>query len=272
MPTSQGPSSAFDHIADGYDSDFTRSAVGRLQRQRVHRYLSELLDKHAVLSVLELNCGTGEDALWLAKRQCRVLATDVSEGMVRATQKKARAEGYSELIDARALPAENLSSLPNDGSFDLIFSNFGGLNCLAPEQLPILAQQAQRLLRPGGHFVGVIMSSFCWWESLYFLAKGQWRQAWRRRQRQAIQAPLAEGVSIATWYYSPRRFCSFFRPPLQVKHYHTVGFFLPPSYLDPAFKKIPLVLKGLNRMEEWSPNISLFAAASDHFLVHLTKT
>ena len=34
--------------------------------------------------VLELNCGTGEDAVFLARRGVRVLATDLSGAMVEA--------------------------------------------------------------------------------------------------------------------------------------------------------------------------------------------
>ena len=53
--------------------------------------------------VLELGCGTGEDAIWLAKRGVRVLATDGSPAMLEATARKAQAEGVSELIETRRL-------------------------------------------------------------------------------------------------------------------------------------------------------------------------
>ena len=38
--------------------------------------------------VLEMNCGTGEDALWLVHRGVQVFATDVSPAMLQVAQSK----------------------------------------------------------------------------------------------------------------------------------------------------------------------------------------
>jgi len=54
---------ASDHVATQYDADFTHSQIGRLQRASVWHYLEKRFAKQKNLSILELNCGTGEDAL-----------------------------------------------------------------------------------------------------------------------------------------------------------------------------------------------------------------
>ncbi|MFN8181110.1 MAG: methyltransferase domain-containing protein [Bacteroidia bacterium] len=84
------PTVPFDAVAQAYDQQFTRSATGRLQRERVHRFIETmpLLKKPA--RVLELNCGTGEDALWLARKGHQVTATDNSAGMLDAAREKFR--------------------------------------------------------------------------------------------------------------------------------------------------------------------------------------
>ena len=91
--------------------------------------------------VLELGCGTGEDALWLARHGVRVTATDVSQTMLAVAQRKAAAANLTDLIDFAAI---DLASLPSTSSFIIhrhrspfsaAFSNFGPLNCL-PDRRP----------------------------------------------------------------------------------------------------------------------------------------
>jgi hypothetical protein len=68
----------FDATARGYDFEFTETQVGRMQRAVTHRYLQELIASAKPQTALELNCGTGEDALWLANQGLLVTATDLS--------------------------------------------------------------------------------------------------------------------------------------------------------------------------------------------------
>ena len=81
---------AFDLLAPSYDEDFTRSPIARWLRDQTHARLDALF--HAGDTVLELGCGTGEDALYLARRGVRVLATDASEEMLAAARAKAAGE------------------------------------------------------------------------------------------------------------------------------------------------------------------------------------
>ena len=55
--------SGFDASATTYDTSFTNTEIGRLQRRRVYKYLNRYLNTSEPLNILELNCGTGEDAL-----------------------------------------------------------------------------------------------------------------------------------------------------------------------------------------------------------------
>ena len=88
---------AFDELAPTYDEDFTGSLIGRLQRQAFWRILRGEIDGG---TILDLGCGTGEDAVRLAKRACRVDALDVSPEMI--------AERFGELSDLTdAVPLDN---------------------------------------------------------------------------------------------------------------------------------------------------------------------
>ena len=58
----------FDGMAADYDRAFTASAVGKLMRSAVQRRLDVAFKPGE--RVLELNCGTGEDAIYLARAAC----------------------------------------------------------------------------------------------------------------------------------------------------------------------------------------------------------
>jgi SAM-dependent methyltransferase len=254
---------AFDATARGYDQEFTETAVGRAQRAVTHRFLSELIHAHAPKSALELNCGTGEDALWLSKKGLLVTATDLSAEMVAVTTQKTVGQGVRILQSSiqdigKTLPHER---------YDLIFSNFGGYNCLTASEIAATAPAIHKLLRPGGHFVAVVMGRFCAWETAYFLAKFQGGAAFRRFQKGPVQARLAEGKFQDTYYYTPSHFEHLHAAHLKPVRRLAVGAYLPPSYLDPFFAKRPKLLARMERWETRAYNQRFPALFSDHFLV-----
>ena len=258
----------FDAAAIDYDAVFTDTCVGRLQRERVWQLIGQVEGE-----VLELNCGTGEDAIWLAQNGCRVLATDASEAMLRIAEKKIRANPSNLSITLEMCRIEHLEGFSGTG-FDLILSNFGGLNCVPPETLPQLGQVVTSKLRPGGRFVAIVMGRFCWWETLYFLIKGQFRNAFRRLGKLPVSAPLGNGSTVQTWYYTPGRFrrliCCETSGYLEMTETRPVGFWLPPSYLDPFFRKHPRFLSLLGKLENAFSG-TLAALAADHFLISFTR-
>lgn len=256
----------FDAIAADYDQSFTATTTGRLQRQVVHQYLLSILPNNG--RILEINCGTGEDALWLAQQGCLVVATDISGEMVQVAAQKVADAGLSDRVQVRVADASDLGVSGISGKFDLIFSNFGGLNCLSPAQIRAFSATAKELLAPNGQLVLVVMGRFCWWETLYFLIKGNFRAAFRRFSENAIPARLDASTTVDTWYYSPQELAELM-PAFQTIHTEAVGFWLPPSYLDPFFSRFPRVLLLLNWLEGHSRK-AVFAGGADHFLICLS--
>ena len=109
----------FDGIASRYDELWTRSTVGRLQRDAVWRRLDSLFRRGDQL--LDLGCGTGEDSLHFAQMGMNVRAIDASCEMVRV----ARARG----VDASVLGIEELDRIT--GRFDGVISDVGALTCVS---------------------------------------------------------------------------------------------------------------------------------------------
>lgn len=267
--------STFDGVAHKYDREFTHTTIGQLQRQAVWQYLNARwqLPRATPLSVLELNCGTGEDAIIWAKAGCRVLASDIAPEMVAVARQKVETQHLSDQITVVCAAAQQLNTAVTAAPFDLIFSNFGGLNCLSPNELSSLARTIRlHYCSDNSRLVAVVMSSACLWEFLYFGAKGKVGEAMRRRQRTAVSAHVGNGDYIATWYYSPRRFAQLFSPYFSVEAVRPIGWAVPPSYMESFFSRHPFALRGLSVAESWGRNLSILSPFADHFLIDLSAS
>jgi SAM-dependent methyltransferase len=260
---------AFDPVAQDYDQSFSHTPLGRMLRARVWN-ITETCSKQTILGkALEINCGTGEDALWLMEQGYYVLATDVSAEMVAITQAKIERTDSAWKATARICSFAEIEQLP-DADFDLIFSNFGGLNCVSPDELAKLGPVFNQKLKPGGKFVAVVMSRFCLWEILYFMWKGKPKAALRRFSRKPVEAQLDEQTKVLTWYYSPKEFKKHLQFGGNRPFFKPVGFWLAPSYLNPFLEKRPRLLRFLYFLEKkCSP--SWLAFAGDHFWLCLEK-
>lgn len=260
----------FDAIAVGYDQSFTETPTGRCQREKVYACLNVVKTKPG--KMLEINCGTGEDAVWWAQSGWQVVATDISVGMTEVCRLKVKSfglQGRVEVLQSDALDITNtLRQAGIQSGFDVVFSNFGGINCIAPEHLPRLSEQLQKLLQPGGKIVLVVMGRFCWWETLYFMAKGNFKAAFRRLSSKPSLARLDESTSVNTWYYSPRQIERLF-PGGKTEALVPVGFWAPPSYLDPLMIRFPGLMKMLKRLEMKAKG-SWAAYGADHYLITLS--
>ena len=92
-------------------------------RNHVLKYLYPQSD------ILELNSGTGEDAIFFAKLGHHINATDISQGMQNIVKQKVENNNLQNNISTELCSFTELEKLQNKGPYDLIFSNFAGLNC-----------------------------------------------------------------------------------------------------------------------------------------------
>lgn len=256
---------AFDSMAEAYDEEFTQTPIGICQREQVYTYLKAHLSA-APMRILELNCGTGEDAVWLAQQGHTVVATDISQEMVRITQRKVEAEGLGPQVKVIQSPIQEVAHILS-GSFDLIFSNFGGWNCLKGQEIKNVAPQLHNLLRPTGRIMAVIMPDRCWWETIYYLGRGKLRSAFRRYRTSSSFTSDSGTVEIA--YFSPKKFAGFFTPQLNLYHQQPIGFWVPPSYMNPFMKERTGRLAEFQK-KDLALGSSWKARFADHCLVDLT--
>ncbi|NJN44699.1 MAG: class I SAM-dependent methyltransferase, partial [Anaerolineae bacterium] len=150
--------------------------------------------------ILELNAGTGTDAAELVRRGYFVHATDNSPGMVTRAQEKARAPDLENRMTVQECSFTELGNM-KDGPFDAVFSNLGGLNCIA-DLTPVI-QQLPNVLKPNGLITWVLMSPVCIWE-IAEIFRGQPKLAFRRFAKNGTRTHL-EGLYFTVFYFTPQQ-------------------------------------------------------------------
>ena len=255
----------FDVAATQYDHVFTFSKIGIAQRHLVFKYLAPTINTSKKLAILELNCGTGEDAIQLANLGHHVIATDISENMLRVAKNKT----YPKNLTFKVQDINLITEHTFNNTFDLIFSNFGGLNCLSKSQLDLFFKQSVNLLKPNGKLILVIMPKNCLWELIYFSLKGNFKKAKRRNTSKSVVANLGDS-QVSTWYYNPGQIVSLSKKLYIEELIKPIGLFIPPSYLETSLLTKKPMFNILIKFEQLF-NASLLSKYADHFLIQLTK-
>ena len=253
---------SFDSYAKDYDADFNFSPIGKMQRERVYHFLTPHLKPN--LNVLEINCGTGEDAKHLSKLGHNVDASDISKEMIKVCKEKQINNVNFDTCDAR-----NLLTKYKANSYDLIFSNFGGLNCLSAKELESFISDASILLKKKGLLACVVMGRKCRWENFFFRIKKDARLN-RRKTLTGLKTQINEAI-FNTYYYSPEEFAQLSETNFTLVKHKPVGYFVPPSFFNSFYKNKLWLLYLLNVFEKLFAQFSFQSDAADHYLIILQK-
>jgi SAM-dependent methyltransferase len=233
MASAASAALAFDRAAAGYDREFGRNPAGLLFRHVFQERLRRLFAPGA--RVLDLGCGTGEDALFLASHGVRVHAIDVAPGMVARTRQKADAAGHGDRIVVEERAAEDVAAA--GPGFDGAYSDFGALNCAA---LGAVGEGLARALRPGAPLLLSVM--------------GRWPLPERvarpfRTSRPLDRPPRVEGLEIPTRYLTPHEVRDAFGPAFGWRETFALGVLAPGPPYEGWIARHPLAFGALAGLE-----------------------
>lgn len=256
---------AFDSVAPVYDGPLGNNALVARMRQRMWRTLAALFPRPARL--LDLGCGTGIDAVYLAARGHRVWAVDPSPRMVELTQARAAAAGVSQSVTVAILAADQIDRL-GVARVDGVYSNLGALNCAG--DLAAVGRACASRLEPGGVLVASVIGRLCPWEVAYYGMRGRWGRASVRWRAGPVPVGL-NGHTVWTRYLTPGELCRALGPSFVPRHHCALGLFLPPPYLLRVVEAAPRLAAALGWLDDHAGCAPGLREMGDHFLVVLER-
>ncbi len=250
------PTAAFyEHVARGYDlvAASYDDVEGRNElSERVRRYTLEAALKVFKPGdrILELGCGTGRDAVALARRGIRVDGTDVSPAMVATAKARVRRENLGKMVSIRCAAAASAAS--TGGPYEGAFSNGAVLN-LEPD-LEAVARGLHHSLSSGSFAVLTAANRLSLFELAFYPIVLRPRKAFRKLGREVPIPVSREGNGrtyvVPTRFLTPREFFSAFRSGFEMAHQRGIQVLTPPWNLVDMARLIHPVIQSLERIED----------------------
>ena len=267
MPYSKTFDSPFDLIAADYDRMFTSSYTGKAQRAAVWQEIDRIFQPGQ--RVLEMNCGTGVDALHFAKRGLSVFAFDQSGRMTDLARSRVIQAGCGQQVHVHQMAIEDMAQWDMGLQFDAAFSNFGGLNCVS--NLSQVARDLARFVKPGSPVVLCLMNRFCPWEWAFYLGQLNFKKAFRRFPKSGITAQFKNQTTFRLHYPGVRELIQCMDPHFQYVWHKAVGLTVPPTYLENWVEQHPRILRIAQSLDNSISRWPVFRNLGDHCLAHFIR-
>jgi SAM-dependent methyltransferase len=247
----------WDAAAENYEEVFSGTIIGRTRRKAMWRELQRLFGKGN--RVLEINCGTGLDAVFLAQQGVELVACDLSPQMIEKARRHAASAEVGDRVEFFALATENLGDLDDRGLFDGGFSNFSGLNCV--DDLAAVQVQLAKRLKPGAPLLLCMIGRFALWEIVWFLLHKKPELAFRRLREKASGIDKSPALKIHR--PSVKEICSKFAPGFRLRRWRGIGIMVPPSYMEHWARRFPRAIGVLAALDQTIEGLPLFRNLAD---------
>jgi len=234
---------AFSRTAEKYDSFAEDHPHLTRMRDKVYSHVMKFIPGGA--QILELNAGTGTDAVQLAKRGYVLHATDIAPGMLVRLRDKVNVLGLNDRVTMEPCSFLELANV-HGAPFDAVFSDLGGLNCI-PDLTPVI-QQFPKILKPGGIVTWVLMSHICLWE-IAEVFRGNFSLAFRRMSRGRVRANL-EGLNFDVYYFSPRQVIRWFGEKFELQALEGLSVLTPTAESKNFAKWHPRLYRTLSSLDD----------------------
>ena len=258
--------SAFNKQSTVFDEIYSGNTIVQYKRRSVREHVRQFLSPGSM--ILELNAGTGEDAIYFAQQNHWIHATDISVGMQLRLADKVKQHHLENKVTHEICSFTELTHLEQKGPYDLIFSNFAGLNCT--RELDKVLRSFKPLLKVNGVVTMVLMPKFCLWETALAF-KGKFKVAFRRFFSAKGRKAHIEGQYFLCWYYDPSYVKKIVKSDFEVISVEGLCTFVPPSYIENFAEKRPKTFKRLIALEnKWKMKWP-WKSVGDYYIISLRK-
>jgi SAM-dependent methyltransferase len=256
----------WDSAAETYEEVFSGTSIGKTRRQAVWRHLQRIFGPED--RVLEINCGTGLDAVFLAKQGVQLVACDISSRMIEMARQHAESQLVADRVEFVTLATEDLECLEAPSRFDGAFSNFSGLNCV--EDLAAVRMQLAMRLKPGAPLLLCMMGRIAPWEVLWFLLHKRPKLAFRRLREETADAGGSKEVKVHR--PSVKKICSQFAPDFRLRRWEGIGIAVPPSYMEHWARRFPRVIGFLAAVDQRIGGLPVFRSMADCVVLEFERS
>jgi ubiquinone/menaquinone biosynthesis C-methylase UbiE len=260
----QSVNKAFSKQSSVFDSIDENNPVILWMRNIVRQHVLKYVEPG--MHMLELNAGTGLDAVYFAQKGIHVHATDLSDGMITQLQKKVLQNHLEEFLSVQQCSFTQLDEVKQQ-KFDHIFSNFGGLNCV--KDLKTVTQHFDTLLKKDGMVTFVIMPPICPWEILTAV-KGNFKLAFRRFKKNGTKSHI-EGTYFNTYYFNRNKVIKSFGDDYKLVSVIGLASLSPPPDKENWVKKHPAFYRLLTKLDEKFMEYFPFNSFADHLIITMKK-
>lgn len=265
VPRYHAAAAAFSKQAAAYDRDDAANPILGAMRAQVYDHIDQYLGKEC--NILELNAGTGIDALRFVKKGHNVHCVEVAGGMVNEIKNKISANALESRWSVYQKSFTDLESVDVQ-HIDYVFSNMGGLNCT--KDLRAVFQPLVPKLNPGAVLTLVIMTHLSPWDWLSFFTL-RWRHATRRLGRGPVMAHLL-GETFEVFYHSIADTKKALGTKFKLVQTESLGLFLPPPDKTYLPKNFPRLFSMLKKIDRSTRNIFPFNRVGDHVVMTFQYT
>lgn len=253
---------AFSSVYDDYEALSSENQIDIFRRTYIREHIESFLKPGH--KILELNAGSGIDAVYFAKKGHPILATDIAPASAIHIQNKIKTQGLNNLeyLSCSFTELEKLG----DRKFDCIFSNFGGLNCT--NDLQKAFKHFEDLLNPNGYVSLVVMPPFYPWEIATMLTGN--KNALRRFRKDGTASNVGN-ETITTFYHTPNQIRKALGKNFRHIKTRNIGTFYPSAHFS-SFQKNQSVIKKLMAFDVWFNNLPvMIKGIGDYYIITFQK-
>lgn len=259
---------AFDSASEEYDFTISHNYINSWIRRRSISTLLSLAKEGDIL--LEIGCGTGEEAIKIAGHVKKIVATDISAKMIELVNLKVKAKGLDKKIIPFRIAASDIAELEHilgGELFDLAYSFNGCLNC--EPNLGRFSESLSRLLKSSAYFICSIRNPVCASEMLSHLLILQPRKSTPRKHQPTMVS--VGGMDVPAFYYTPDAFVKNLEPRFRPVKFFALPAILPPAYLSDYYIRMGRLTSLVERVEPLLSDKKPFSLLGDQTLFIFQK-
>ena len=234
---------AFDRVAGRMDDVVLLNPINAWMRRVNMTYLRRTFPPGSRL--LELGCGTGSDAIELARNGRYVFAIDLSPEMVKVAAEKVTKLGLQDSVKFTCGRNRDLLELIDESPWKSFDGGYANFSLTYEESLDGVVRSLSRLLACGAPFLctlpnRTVLSELAIYGPLLRFDRVLWR----------FQDPLTKdvhGENLRIRAYSPWQVRDAFQPWFRLDKIIGIPTFLPPVYLHQQYRR----LISLEQVMQW---------------------